>query len=105
MDKQAPVKITVMRTMDAQEVFGEKASEIVEEGHHRCRRMKVGLEFIVKEDGLIPPGLCSHAWHDIYPQVRALQFDAKIASMKKRGEYYCTCHDGAHPVFFKLEKL
>ena len=53
MNKRSLVKITVMKKMTAQEIFGEKVPEIVEEGHHICRRSKVGMEFIVKEEGLI----------------------------------------------------
>jgi uncharacterized repeat protein (TIGR04076 family) len=103
MNKRMPLKITVMRKMNAQEVFGEKLSEIVNEGHHACRRTKVGQEFIVREDGLMPSGFCSYAWHDIYAQVGALQFGAHYPSMKRKGEFFCTCHDGVHPVFYKLE--
>ena len=105
MSQRSRLKITVMRKMDAREVFGNQLSEIVNEGHHTCRRTMVGQEFIVQEDGLIPPGFCSYAWHDISPQVAALQFGAHYPSMKRTGEYYCTCHDGVHPVFYKLEVL
>ena len=105
MNKRLPLKITVMRKMDAQEVFGEKLPDIVADGHHSCRRTKVGMEFIVKEDGLMPQGFRSFAWHDICPQVGALQFGAQYPSMNRKGEFYCTCHDGAHPVFYKLEVL
>jgi len=78
MNNRSSVKITVMKKMTAQEIFGEKVPEIVEEGHHICRRTKVGMEFIVKEEGFMPPGFCSHAWHDISPQVWALQFGAQL---------------------------
>jgi uncharacterized repeat protein (TIGR04076 family) len=105
MNKRWSVKSTVMKKMTAQEIFGEKVPEIVEEGHHICRRTKVGMEFIVKEEGLMPQGFCSYAWHDISPQVWALQFGAQYPSMKRKGEFYCTCHDGVHPVFYKLEIL
>jgi uncharacterized repeat protein (TIGR04076 family) len=105
MNKRSPLKITVMRQMNAGEIFGEKLPEIVAEGHHSCRRTKVGMEFIVKEDGLMPQGFCSYAWHHISPQVGALQFGAQYPSMKRKGEFYCTCHDGVHPVFYKLEVL
>jgi uncharacterized repeat protein (TIGR04076 family) len=103
MDKRMPLKITVIRKMNAREVFGEKLSEIVNEGHHTCRRTKVEQEFIVQEDGLMPSGFCSYAWHDIYAQVATLQFGAHYPSMKRKGEFFCTCHDGVHPVFYKLE--
>jgi uncharacterized repeat protein (TIGR04076 family) len=103
MNKRLPLKITVMRKMHAREVFGEKLPEIVNDGNHTCRRTREGQEFVVQEDGLIPPGFCSYAWHDLFPQVAALQFGAHYPSMKNKGEYYCTCHDGVHPVFYKLE--
>jgi uncharacterized repeat protein (TIGR04076 family) len=105
MDKRSQVKITVMKKMRAQEVFGDKLSEIVDDRHHVCIRTKEGQEFIVEEEGVMPEGFCSFAWHDIFPQVVALQCGASNASMKKKGETYCTCHDGVHPVFYKLEVL
>jgi uncharacterized repeat protein (TIGR04076 family) len=74
MSQRKPVKITVMRKMNAKEVFGERVSEIVSKGHHACRRTRVGQEFIVREDGLMPAGFCSYAWHDICGQVGALQW-------------------------------
>ncbi len=105
MNKRNPLKITVIRKMDAKEIFGETLREIVNEGNDVCRRTKVGQEFIVREDGLMPSGFCSYAWHDIYAQVGALQFGAHYPSMRRKGEFYCTCHDGVHPVFYKLEVL
>ena len=105
MNKRMPLKITIMRKMDAREIFGDKISEIVNDGQHTCRRTKAGQEFIVKDDGQMPPGFCSSAWHDICGAVNALQFGAHYPSMKRKGEYYCTCHDGVHPVFYRLEVL
>jgi uncharacterized repeat protein (TIGR04076 family) len=105
MKQRSQLKISVMRKMHAREVFGEKFAEIVNKGHCACARTKVGQEFIVQEDGLMPQGFCSYAWHDIFPQVTALQFNAHYPSMKKSRIYYCTCHDGVHPVFYKLEVL
>lgn len=105
LNKRNPLKITVIRKMDAKEIFGETLRQIVNEGNDVCRRTKVGQEFIVQEDGLMPSGFCSYAWHDIYAQVGALQFGAHYPSMRRKGEFYCTCHDGVHPVFYKLEVL
>ena len=105
MNHLAQVKITVLRKISAQDIFGDQVTEIVEDGYHNCRRTRVGMEFIVKEDGIMPQGFCSHAWHDISPQVWTLQCGTEHPSMKNKGEYYCTCHDGVHPVLYKLERL
>lgn len=105
MAKRHPLKITVIKKLSSQEVYGQNLPEISEQMRPYCDRLDVGQEFKVDESGAMPTGFCTWAWHDIYPAVTGLRFGGNYPWMKKEGMVYSCCSDGARPVFFKIERL
>ncbi len=105
MAKRHRVKITVLKKLSAEEVYGGPLPEVGDEMAPYCDRFQVGQEFIMDESGTIPTGFCTWAWHDIYPAVTGLRFGGNFPWMKKEGMIYSCCSDGVRPVFFKIERL
>jgi uncharacterized repeat protein (TIGR04076 family) len=105
MAKQYPLKIMVLKKLSSKEIYGKPLPEVGEEMTPYCDRLEEGQEFIVEESGAIPAGLCTWAWHDIYPAVTGLRFGGNYPWIKKEGLIYSCCSDGARPVFFKIERL
>jgi uncharacterized repeat protein (TIGR04076 family) len=99
------VKISVIRKLSSQEVYGGALPEVGADMAPYCDRLQVGQEFTVDESGAMPAGFCTWAWHDIYPAVTGLRFGGNFPWMKKEGMIYSCCSDGARPVFFKIERL
>jgi uncharacterized repeat protein (TIGR04076 family) len=62
-----------------------------------------------KYDWDIKPKFCDRAFHDIYMQIVAVQFNVNFPWRQRRGtELSCcsaSCTLGATPVLFELEKL
>ena len=105
MAKRYPLKITVIKRLSSKEVYGHDLPGVSEEMTPYCHRLEVGQEFVVGEEGTIPAGFCTWAWHDIYPTVTTLRFGGNFSWMKKEGWAYSCCSDGVRPVFFKIERL
>ena len=103
--KAQPLKITVIKKLSSQEVYGEPLPEVSENVPSYCENLEVGQEFIVDESEKMPAGFCTWAWHDIYPEVTGLQFGANFPWIKKEGLIYSCCTDGVRPVFFKIERM
>jgi uncharacterized repeat protein (TIGR04076 family) len=100
-----PLKITVLKKLSSEEIYGQRFPEVAEELDNYCNQLEVGQEFIVDKTGGMPSGFCPWAWHDIYPVVTGLQFGANYYWIKKEGLVYSCCSDGTRPVFFKIERL
>ena len=105
MAKRHPLKITVLKKLSAQEVYGHPLPDVDESMAAYCDRLEVGQEFTVDETGAMPAGFCTWAWHDIYPEVTALRFGGDFPWIKKAGMIYSCCTDGVRPVFFKIERI
>lgn len=99
-----PVKITVIKMLSWDDVYGEKPADVGDGVTPYCQRFQVGQEFIAdKPEG--PDGFCAWAWNDIRPAVLVLSLGGDFPWMKAPGVQYTCCTDGARPVFFKLERL
>ena len=96
------VKITVLRTLDPKEVFGEEFP--FKEPAATCSYFEEGQEFI-SEHVERPEGFgCTWAWHDLYKQVIFLYFGGVYYKGDPNVAITC-CSDGKRPVIFKLERL
>jgi len=61
MTKRHRVKITVLKKLSAEEVYGGSVPEVVEEMTPYCDRLQEGHEFATDEAGA-SPGLSSLGW-------------------------------------------
>ena len=106
MADKSKVKITVVKKMDTKDVFGGRIPEEASDDlQTTCGLWDEGREFIVQEDGKIPPDFCSWAWHDIHRELSVLRFGGNFPWMKKPGMGYACCTDALRPVIFKLERI
>jgi uncharacterized repeat protein (TIGR04076 family) len=105
MNKPCRQKITVIKKMNAVDVYGSPLPDLVDNFIPYCDRLEVGQEFIVNEKGEKPADFCTWAWHDIFPAVATLRFGGNFPWMKKDGMVYTCCTDGTRPVFFTLERI
>lgn len=103
MAERSKVKITVLKALNSQEVFGDKPP--MGEAREACTLFKVGQEFVVGEDGRMPEGFCTWAWNDIYGIVNTLRFGGNFPWMKEKGTNIACCTDGLRPVIFKLKRM
>lgn len=105
MAEKSEVRITVLKKLSSQEIFGDNAP--LRKIAKACPVFEVGQLFIVGEDGEMPKGFCHWAWNDIYKVVTALRYGANWESeTKEKGSpsVHC-CTDGLRPVIFKLERV
>lgn len=103
MVKRYKVKITVLKRFSPSEVF-EKSPVTPVEPLGACKLFRDGQEFII-EDGRMPEGFCSGAWHTIYCNVGTLAFGGDLPWYKEKGVAVNCCTDGLRPVIFKLERI
>jgi uncharacterized repeat protein (TIGR04076 family) len=98
------IKITVVRKMKTEEIFGNNAPKTSGDFTSSCWRFEEGAVFI-SEDGKMPEGFCPWAFVDIHRCLTHLRFDGEFPWMKEKGIIYLSCTDGLRPVIFKLERL
>lgn len=100
-----PLRITVIKTTDAHELFGGMPKEAGTDATSSCPAFKVGDTYTVTDKGGKPPANfpCAWAWHDIFQEILALQLGGNYPEFKN-GVILTSCTDGLHPVFFKLER-
>jgi len=103
--KRMKVKVTVVKNLGRRAIFGKELPEVADGVEDVCVELTEGQEFMVQENGKIPEGFCTWAWHDIYPEVTHLRFGGSFPWMKKEGVIYSSCSDGLRPVIFKLERV
>ena len=100
------LKITVMKTLNTQEVLGkERAEELGIKPNNICPMMAEGDVFTVSEKGRVPEGFCTWMWHDIYPEVITLRMGGNFPWMKEEGTIIVCCSDGIRPVIAKIERI
>ena len=99
------LKITVLKTLSTQDVFGEAtAEEMGAKPNNICPVIKEGSVYTV-EKGKIPEGFCTWMWHDIYPEAVTLQMGGNFPWMKEEGTIIASCSDGMRPVIVKMERI
>lgn len=104
MAERNKVKITVLKRFSPSEVF-EKSPVTPATPLAACELFTDGQEFLVGEDGKMPEGFCTSAWHTIFSNVRTLTFGGNLPWFKERGVAVNCCFDGLRPVVFKLERM
>lgn len=103
---RSKVKITVVKLLTAQEVYGEALPATPDESLVMpCPRFKKGDEFIVPEDGSCPPGFCGWAYADIQRDITHLRLGGDFPWVKEKGVTLACCTDAFRPVFFRLERV
>lgn len=103
MVERSKVKITVLKRFSPTEVF-EKSPVTPVKPLGACELFRDGQEFFVDEDGKMPEGFCTSAWHTIFSDVRILSFGGNPPWFKEKGVDINCCTDGLRPVVFKLER-
>ncbi len=104
MAERHKVKVTVLRRFKPSEVFRRSPVTPVRP-LEACGLYRDGQEFVVGEDGKMPEGFCTAAWHTIYGSVRTLAFGGTLPWYKEKGVAINCCTDGLRPVVFKLERI
>ena len=99
--KRSNVKITVLKTMGTQELWGKDAPKSSAEDV--CPRFKVGEVYVAEGTSMPKNWPCSWAWHDIFKEVMHLGLDGKFF-VEPGNVIYACCTDGMRPVFYKIER-
>ncbi|MFW9923601.1 MAG: TIGR04076 family protein [Candidatus Thorarchaeota archaeon] len=97
------VKISVVRSISPEEIFGEKFYTPSGKEIKLCG-LKKGEEYIVGESGNMPEGFCHHAWYGIYKGVDFIRWGGSYDDWSGEGIVYGVCPDGIRPVIFKIER-
>lgn len=111
--RESKVKITVIKAMSPNEVFGGNVPvEIIEEPFVKdlslkCDRLTVGQEFVVPADsGACPAGFCAWAFADLHRDITHLRLGGNYYWYKgAENMTFSCCTHGVSPVFFKLERI
>jgi len=103
MAESSKVKITVLKTTDSKQIFGDNPPL----GHaiEACGVYEEGQEFTVSEEGGMPEGFCPWAWNDIYKVVITLMYGGNFPWMEEKGTMVTCCTDGFRPVIFELRRI
>lgn len=99
----AKMKITVLKTMNFNQLYGDKPP-IAFNDAPQCPRLTEGQEFIF-DPGQLPAGFCPWAFSDLYTAIAHLRFGGGFPWVKNKREMLSCCSDGARPVLFKIELL
>ncbi len=108
MKAKNKVKITVLKRLSTEDVYGEDFPfQLTEDYPHVCPRLKDGQEFLVLEDGACPDGFCGWAFADLHRDITHLRYGGKYFYKDEgdKGVQISCCTDGVRPVFFKLEGI
>jgi uncharacterized repeat protein (TIGR04076 family) len=97
------IRITVYKTFNAKDIFGEAMPKVPAGYQNTCPRLKEGQTFISQDAGF-PEGFCSWAYADIQRDLTMLRFGCNFPGMPNDVVYSC-CTDGLRPVIFKSERL
>ncbi|MHA2357179.1 MAG: TIGR04076 family protein [Candidatus Heimdallarchaeaceae archaeon] len=97
------VKITVLKNLSPEEVFGHELKSPSGDIIKACTSFKEGEEFMV-ENLKKPEKFCGWAWRDIYKDLSVLAFGGDFSWTEPNTAITC-CTDGMRPVVFKLERL
>ncbi len=64
---------------------------------------KVGDEFVLRQ--ITPPGLCSWAFHALFPFAQVLEFGGSFPWEKDPDKAMVACPDPDNPVVFELRRV
>ena len=97
------VKITVVKNLSPEDIFGEKFYRPSGEELTKCS-YKEGESFITI-DGNMPEGFCHHAWFGLYKNVSVLKNGGGFPNWTGENMIFTACPDGIRPVIFKVERI
>lgn len=98
------VRITVVRCLSRDEVFGGRDPGCTSTGGAVCPMMREGQEFVTDYTH-VPAGFCAGAWADLFRFVVGLEAGADYPWVEEPGVVLATCNDGFRPVIFRLERI
>ena len=101
------VKISVMKVVEPETLFGDKVPLNTENGkpHVKCPIHQVGQEYFITHNYAKPEGFCAGAWQDIRETVSVLHLGGTFYPWLEENEMIKCCTDGIRPVIFKIERL
>ncbi len=101
MDKEAsPIRITVLKRFDTEEVFKDPPVKAKYSGP--CPVFKEGQVFHV--DDSMPSNFCPYAWDTMFPYIITLRSNGNFNEWyEEPGVAVACCGDGLRPVVFKIE--
>jgi len=102
--EQYDVKITVVKKLSVEDVFGPSPPKLSQEVDPVCPRLNEGDVFI-SQKSMCPEGFCGWAFADIQRDIAHLRFDGSYPWMQEEGVAYSCCTDGLRPVIFRLERV
>ncbi len=83
--------------------MNEVIAKVISQKGHCDAGHKVGDEFIIGE--ITPPGMCSHAYHSIFPMAQVLQFGGSFPWEKDPDRATSACPDPGNPLVFELIRV
>lgn len=112
----AKVKITVIKKMNFNEMFGENLPARIDPDllTPECHRFEVGQEFMVDLSAdhthpdsweNVPEGFCSWAYADIQRDISHILFGGSYPWMAEKSATISCCTDGLRPVIFRIERI
>ena len=100
----ASVKITVVRKLSTDEIYGDRNPGCSSSSEPVCPLFEEGQEFMADIERM-PEGFCPGAWTDIFRFVCGLQAGANYSWVNEPGKVLACCNDGFRPVIFRLERI
>jgi len=102
----AKAKITVVKRLDAKDLYGDNPPAEYDEERitAACNRFEDGQEFIVDNHNC-PLGFCNWAYADIQRDLVHILYGGYFPWMKEKGVAITCCTDGFRPVIFKIERI
>ena len=112
----ARVKITVVKTLNMNDIFGDEppADVNLDMLTPQCHRFQVGQEFFVDTEKPptdpeswenCPEGFCTWAFADIQRDISHIMFGGSYPWIKEKGVIITCCTDGLRPVIFRVERI
>ena len=104
---ECKVKITVIKKMNMNELYGAKPGGITPKTEPVCEYFYEGQEFILDfaQGPIMPPGFCSGAWSDLWRWISALRYGGDFSWIEEKQKMIACCTDGLRPVVFRLERI
>jgi uncharacterized repeat protein (TIGR04076 family) len=105
MPKWPKVKVTVVKTLNRKDIYGNKFPAKVNEAMltPQCHLFKEGQEFIM--DMTCPPDFCPWAYADIQRDIMHILWGGSYPWIAEEGVAIACCTDGMRPVIFRIERI
>ena len=99
------IKITVMRVLTFEDVFGDDVPEYFPPSiSSQCGRHKPG-EVFIREGTNCPEGFCNWAYSDIQKEIIHVYYGGDNPWTDEPGVGYAACTDGMRPVLLRIERV